>query len=202
MKTSSKLVWALGLSTAVLSGAAMAKPFNYTYVEGGIADVEDDGDNDADYTYLGGSVALDPQQQFLLRGSIGNLDYGRNLELDTYSIGVGHPVKISPTTDVLFALDYSFGETDSRNPALDGVDVDTLTGSATSRTWLTNNIEGNLMIGVAQQEVGSEDDSGAEIGAGLRVYLIPQFSIAANISRSFVGDLDRDLIGVSARLDF
>ena len=202
MKPSKKICWAMGLSAALLSGAALAKPFSYTYVEGGYADVEDDGNNGAENLYLNGSLALNPQQSILLRGSVGTLDYDNDLEFDTASIGVGHPMSISPRTDVLFALDYGFAESESRNPALDDIDVDTLTLSATSRTWLTNNIEGNLTAGVAHQEIDSDDDTGAELGAGIRLYVIPQFSVAANISRSFVGDLDRDVLGVSARLQF
>ncbi|AKH68531.1 Outer membrane protein beta-barrel domain [Spongiibacter sp. IMCC21906] len=202
MRSSSKFIWAIGLGSVLLSGAAMAKPFSYNYVEGGIADVEDDDNNDADYMFAGGSLALDPQQQILLRASASNLDYDNNVELDAISIGVGHPISLSERSDVLMALDYSMAETDSPNPVLDGIDVDTLTASATSRTWLTNNIEGNLMVGLAHQETDRDDDTGAEIGAGVRLYIIPQFSVAANISRSFVGDLDRDLLGLSARLQF
>lgn len=202
MKPFAKLYWAFGLSAVLISGAAVAKPFSYTYVEGGIADVEEDGNNDADYMFAGGSLALDPQQQILLRASVSNLDYDNNVELDTISIGVGHPVSISERSDVLFALDYSMAESDSSNPVLDNIDVDTLAASATSRTWLTNNIEGNLKVGLAHQETDNDDDTGVEVGAGLRVYLIPQFSVAANISRSFVGDMDRDILGLSARLQF
>lgn len=202
MKNSAKWYWALGLGAALLSGAAAAKPFNYTYAEGGYAAVEDDGDNDADYIFIGGSLALDPQQQFILRANAGNLDYDNDLEFDSLSIGVGHPISLSQRSDVLLALDYSMAESDSRNPALDNIDVDTLTVSATSRTWLTSNIEGNLMVGIAQQDADNDDDTGAELGAALRYYVNPVFSVAANISRSFVGDLDRDSIGISARVDF
>lgn len=202
MKFSAKMIPVLGLASLLFGGSALAKPFSYTYAEGGIADVEDDGDQDADLMFLGGSYALDHTQRIIVRASVSKLDYDRDVEFDAISVGVGHPISISLRSDVLFALDYSFAESESDIRALDNVDADSLTASATSRTWLTNNIEGNLIASLIHQEVGNDNDSGVELGAGLRVYVIPPVSIAATISRSFIGDMDRDSIGVSARLQF
>lgn len=200
MNISKKQLLGLGLVAAIASVQANAKEFSYTYVEGGFSDVDIDN-TDADYIYGGGSLALD--RNIFVRGSLGNLDVNKNLEFDTVSIGVGHPMKMSERSDLVLALDYSFAESDSKNPAWDNADIDTLTGSVTSRTWLTNNVEGNLMGGLAHQDADfGGTDTGAILGAGVRVYVVPQFSLAANISRSFIGDLDTDEIGVSARLQF
>lgn len=200
MNISKKQLLGLGLVAAIATVQANAKEFSYTYVEGGFSDVDIDN-TDADYIYGGGSLALD--RNIFVRGSLGNLDVNKNLEFDTVSIGVGHPMKMSERSDLVLALDYSFAESDSKNPALDNADIDTLTGSVTSRTWLTNNVEGNLMGGLAHQDADfGGTDTGAILGAGVRVYVVPQFSLAANISRSFIGDLDTDEIGVSARLQF
>ena len=161
------ILLAAGFTSAIAAGPLFAKDFSYTYVEGGFADVEVDND-DADQIYGGGSLALD--RNIFVRGSIGNLDYNRNLEFDTVSIGVGTPRKLSDRSDLVMALDYSFAESESTNPVLDNIDIDTLTGSVMSRTWLTNNIEGNLSAGLAYQDVDGDSDSGAVLGAGLRVY--------------------------------
>lgn len=193
------ILLAAGFTSAIAAGPLFAKDFSYTYVEGGFADFEVDND-DADQIYGGGSLALD--RNIFVRGSIGNLDYNRNLEFDTVSIGVGTPRKLSDRSDLVMALDYSFAESESTNPVLDNIDIDTLTGSVMSRTWLTNNIEGNLSAGLAYQDVDGDSDSGAVLGAGLRVYIVPQFSVAGNISRSFVGDYDTDSVGINARLQF
>ena len=190
---------AAGFTSALAAGPLLAKDFSYTYVEGGFADVEIDND-DADQVYLGGSLALD--KNIFVRGSLGNLDYNRNQEFDTVTIGVGSASRMSDRSDLVVALDYGFAESESTNPLLDNIDVDTLTGSVMSRTWLTNNIEGNISAGLAYQDVDGDSDSGAVLGAGLRVYFIPQFSVAANISRSFVGDYDTDSVGINARLQF
>ena len=193
--TSKKQLLGLGLLAVIASVQANAKEFSYTYVEGGFADV-DVGHHDADYIYGGGSLALD--QNIFIRGSLGNLDVDKNHDYDTVSIGVGHPMKMSERSDLVLGLDYSFAESNRNND-----DVDTLTGSAMTRTWLTNNVEGNLLGGLAYQDADYGDsDTGAILGAGIRVYVVPQFSVGANISRSFIGDLDRDEVGVNARLQF
>lgn len=176
-----------------LSAPLMAKEFSYTYAELGVADVET-GNNDGDLFYGGGSLALD--RNVFIRGSLGFLDYEPG-EYDVVSLGVGTPMNLSPTSDLVLALDYAFADPDKGDN-----DIDTLTASATSRTWLTNNLEGNLSAGLAHQETDFGDDSGAIVGAGLRLYIAPQISVAANISRSFVGDLDTDSIGVSGRVQF
>jgi hypothetical protein len=199
MNKTHKQLLAMSIFAAMVSAPSYAKEFSYTYVEGGFADVDVKND-DADYIYGGGSLALD--KQIFIRGSLGNLDYNKNLDFDVVSIGVGHPVKISQRSDVVLALDYSFAESNSNKPGLDNIDIDTLTGSAMSRTWLTNNIEGNLSVGLAHQDVDGDNDTGAILGAGLRAYIVPQFSVAANISRSFIGDLDTDSVGLNARLEF
>ncbi|MEX1670311.1 outer membrane beta-barrel protein [Zhongshania guokunii] len=200
MLNKQKVLLAVGILGVIGASPLYAKDFSYTYVEGGFADVDIDNE-DADYIYGGGSLALD--KNIFIRGSLGNLDVNKNLEFDTVSIGVGHPMRMSERSDLVLALDYSFAESDSKNPAFDNVDVDTLTGSAMTRTWLTNNIEGNLMGGLAYQDADYGDsDTGAVLGAGIRVYVVPQFSVGANISRSFIGDLDTDEIGVNARLQF
>ena len=185
---------AMALAVAAGSGAVSAKEFKYTWLEAGYADVDADNNADGDYVYLGGS--LDLGNQFFIRGSLGNLDYDSD-DADTVSIGVGHPMSISPRSDVVFAADYSMIDAD-RGPG----DVDTLTASAMSRTWLTNNIEGNLSAGLAYQDTDFDNDTGAVIGAGLRLYVTPQFSVAGDIGRSFVGDLDTETVGLSARLEF
>ncbi len=195
MNISKKQILGLGLMAAIASVQANAKDFSYTYVEGGFADVDIDN-NDADYIYGGGSLALD--RNIFIRGSLGNLDVDRVSEFDTVSIGVGHPMKMSERSDLVLAMDYSFAEADRGN-----ADIDTLTGSAVTRTWLTNNVEGNLMGGLAYQDADyGGSDTGAVVGAGIRVYVVPQFSVGANISRSFIGDLDTDEIGLNARLQF
>ncbi len=195
MNISKKQILGLGLMAAIASVQANAKDFSYTYVEGGFADVDIDN-NDADYIYGGGSLALD--RNIFIRGSLGNLDVDRVSEFDTVSIGVGHPMKMSERSDLVLAMDYSFAEADRGN-----ADIDTLTGSAMTRTWLTNNVEGNLMGGLAYQDADyGGSDTGAVVGAGIRVYVVPQFSVGANISRSFIGDLDTDEIGLNARLQF
>lgn len=195
MNRSKKQILGLGLMAAIASVQANAKDFSYTYVEGGFADVDIDN-NDADYIYGGGSLALD--RNIFIRGSLGNLDVDRVSEFDTVSIGVGHPMKMSERSDLVLAMDYSFAEADRGN-----ADIDTLTGSAMTRTWLTNNVEGNLMGGLAYQDADyGGSDTGAVVGAGIRVYVVPQFSVGANISRSFIGDLDTDEIGLNARLQF
>ena len=195
MNRSKKQILGLGLMAAIASVQANAKDFSYTYVEGGFADVDIDN-NDADYIYGGGSLALD--RNIFIRGSLGNLDVDRVSEFDTVSIGVGHPMKMSERSDLVLAMDYSFAEADRGN-----ADIDTLTGSAVTRTWLTNNVEGNLMGGLAYQDADyGGSDTGAVVGAGIRVYVVPQFSVGANISRSFIGDLDTDEIGLNARLQF
>jgi hypothetical protein len=195
MNISKKQLLGLGLLAAIASVQANAKDFSYTYVEGGFADVDIDN-NDADYVYGGGSLALD--RNIFIRGSLGHLDVDRVSEFDTVSIGVGHPMKISERSDLVLTMDYSFAEADRGN-----VDIDTLTASAMTRTWLTNNVEGNLSGGLAYQDADyGGSDPGASLGAGLRVYIVPQFSIGANISRSFIGDLDTDEVGVNARLQF
>ncbi len=200
MNISKKQLIGLGLVATMASFQVNAKEFSYTYVEGGFSDVDIDHD-DADYVYGGGSLALD--KNILIRGSIGNLDVDKNLEFDTVSVGVGHPMKMSSRSDLVLALDYSFAESDSKKPAWDNVDVDTLTASVMSRTWLTNNVEGNLLGGLAHRDADyGGTDTGAILGAGIRVYVVPQFSVGANISRSFIGDLDTDEIGVNARLQF
>lgn len=195
MNRSKKQILGLGLMAAIASVQANAKDFSYTYVEGGFADVDIDN-NDADYIYGGGSLALD--RNIFIRGSLGNLDVDRVSEFDTVSIGVGHPMKMSERSDLVLAMDYSFAEADRGN-----ADIDTLTGSAMTRTWLTNNVEGNLMGGLAYKDADyGGSDTGAVVGAGMRVYVVPQFSVGANISRSFIGDLDTDEIGLNARLQF
>ncbi len=195
MNISKKQILGLGLMAAIASVQANAKDFSYTYVEGGFADVDIDN-NDADYIYGGGSLALD--RNIFIRGSLGNLDVDRVSEFDTVSIGVGRPMKMSERSDLVLAMDYSFAEADRGN-----ADIDTLTGSAMTRTWLTNNVEGNLMGGLAYQDADyGGSDTGAVVGAGIRVYVVPQFSVGANISRSFIGDLDTDEIGLNARLQF
>ncbi|GAA4106497.1 outer membrane beta-barrel protein [Zhongshania borealis] len=195
MNISKKQILGIGLMAAIASVQANAKDFSYTYVEGGFADVDIDN-NDADYIYGGGSLALD--RNIFIRGSLGNLDVDRVSEFDTVSIGVGHPMKMSERSDLVLAMDYSFAEADRGN-----ADIDTLTGSAMTRTWLTNNVEGNLMGGLAYQDADyGGSDTGAIVGAGIRVYVVPQFSVGANISRSFIGDLDTDEIGLNARLQF
>tara|TARA_R110002050_G_scaffold101725_2_gene210046 strand:+ start:574 stop:1173 length:600 start_codon:yes stop_codon:yes gene_type:complete len=193
------LLLATGFAGAMSAGPLFAKDFSYTYVEAGFADVEVDN-NDADEFYAGGSLALD--RNIFVRGSLGNLDFNRNQEFDTVSIGVGHPMKMSDRTDLVASLDYNFAESESTNSALDDIDIDTLTGGVMSRTWLTNNIEGNLSAGLAYQDVDGDSDAGAVLGAGLRVYIVPQFSVAGKISRSFVGDYDTDSVGINARLQF
>ena len=195
MNISKKQILGIGLMAAIASVQANAKDFSYTYVEGGFADVDIDN-NDADYIFGGGSLALD--RNIFIRGSLGNLDVDRVSEFDTVSIGVGHPMKMSERSDLVLAMDYSFAEADRGN-----ADIDTLTGSAMTRTWLTNNVEGNLMGGMAYQDADyGGSDTGAVVGAGIRVYVVPQFSVGANISRSFIGDLDTDEIGLNARLQF
>ena len=104
MNISKKQLLGLGLVAAIASVQANAKEFSYTYVEGGFSDVDIDN-TDADYIYGGGSLALD--RNIFVRGSLGNLDVNKNLEFDTVSIGVGHPMKMSERSDLVLALDYS-----------------------------------------------------------------------------------------------
>lgn len=176
-----------------LSAPLMAKEFSYSYGELGVADLEID-DRDADYIFGGGSLALD--KNIFVRASVGSLDLGPG-DADVVSLGVGHPMRLSERSDLVLALDYSYTDPDRG----DG-DIDSLEASVASRTWLTNNIEGNLSAGIAHAEYDQGDDSGAVLGAGLRLYVTPQLSLAAALSRSFVGDLDTDSIGLSARLQF
>ena len=56
--------------------------------------------------------------------------------------------------------------------------------------------------GFAYADYDRGDDSGAILGAGIRLYVAPQISVAADFRRSFVGDLDTDSIGISGRVQF
>lgn len=178
-----------------ISSPLYAKDFSYNYVELGVADVEvGDSDNDGDYIYGGGAMTLNPD--VFIRGSLGSVDFDPG-EADVVSLGVGHPMSLSQRSDLVLAVDYS-----NIDPDRGGSDTDTLTASAMSRTWLTNNIEGNLYGGLAYADYDRGDDSGAVLGAGIRLHVTPQVSVAADFRRSFVGDLDTDGIGISGRVQF
>ena len=188
-----KITLPLALLGIGFSSPLLAKEFSYNYAELGVADVEVD-DNDGDYIYGGGSLSLN--SDVFIRGSLGSLDFEPG-EADVISLGVGQPMSISQRSDLVLAVDYSYLDPDRGSG-----DSDTLTASAMSRTWLTNNVEGNLYGGFAYADYDRGDDSGAILGAGIRLYVAPQISVAADFRRSFVGDLDTDSIGISGRVQF
>ncbi|WP_372877532.1 outer membrane beta-barrel protein [Spongiibacter marinus] len=192
-RITSTLMVPAGFLALAVSTPLMAKEFSYSYAELGVADIEVD-DRDGDYLYGGGSLALD--RNVFIRASVGNLDFDPG-EADVVSLGVGHPMRISERSDLVLALDYSYTDPDRGDN-----DIDTLAASVQSRTWLTNNIEGNLSAGYAHADYDKGDDSGAMLGAGVRLYVTPLVSVAAELNRSFVGDLDTDSFGISGRVQF
>ncbi|MCF7222834.1 Ax21 family protein [Marilutibacter chinensis] len=136
--TISKLA-ALSLIAALPFAASAAEGVSYTYVEGGYAATNTDG-NDADGWAIGGSGAIAPN--FHIFGNYSNQDIdGTNLDFDQWRVGVGYNHEINRNVDLLTRVAYE------KFDAGRGFDADGWSVEAGVRGAFTPNFEGYALAG-------------------------------------------------------
>lgn len=156
---------ALAVALAIAPFAASADGLDYTYVEGGYANVEIDtgdalvGDLDFDGVQIRGSAAIS-ESFYLLGGygSVSNDDYSMDVDFTELQFGLGYRHGLSDRADLITEVSYLRQEID-----FDGF--------------------------------GSEDASGGRVSVGLRGLLADNFEGYVKGSYTDGGDFDGDFSG-------
>lgn len=156
---------ALAVALAIAPFAASADGLDYTYIEGGYANVEIDtgdalvGDLDFDGVQIRGSAAI--SESFYLLGGYGNVsndDYSMDVDFSELQFGLGYRHGLSDRADLITEVSYLRQEID-----FDGF--------------------------------GSEDASGGRVSVGLRGLLADNFEGYVKGSYTDGGDFDGDFSG-------
>lgn len=164
---------ALAVALAIAPFAASADGLDYTYVEGGYANVEIDtgdalvGDLDFDGVQIRGSAAIS-ESFYLLGGygSVSNDDYSMDVDFTELQFGLGYRHGLSDRADLITEVSYLRQEID-----FDGF--------------------------------GSEDASGGRVSVGLRGLLADNFEGYVKGSYTDGGDFDGDFSGtIGAQFKF
>ena len=189
---------ALAVALAIAPFAASADGLDYTYVEGGYANVEIDtgdalvGDLDFDGVQIRGSAAI--SESFYLLGGYGNVsndDYSMDVDFSELQFGLGYRHGLSDRADLVTEVSYLRQEID-----FDGFGSEDASGGRVSvgvRGLLADNFEGYVKGSYTDGGDFDGDFSGT-IGAQFK--FTPVWGVVGEIEAG--DDVSKSLVGVRA----
>ncbi|WP_119716934.1 outer membrane beta-barrel protein [Cognatilysobacter tabacisoli] len=188
---------ALAVALAIAPFAASADGLDYTYIEGGYANVEIDtgdafaGDVEFDGVQIRGSAAI--SESFYLLGGYGNVtndDFGADIDFNELQFGLGYRHGLSERADLVTEVSYLRQEVD-----FPGGSEDTSGGrvSVGVRGLLADNFEGYVKGSYTDGGDFDGDFSGT-IGAQFK--FTPVWGVVGEIEAG--DDVTKYLVGVRA----
>lgn len=182
----------LAAALALLANSALAGNFNYTYIEGGFGEEEDDGDA----LFLGGAVDL--QQNLGLIGSLYSIDWDDDVDGTIFTAGLQFHTPINGQADFVGSVQLINAEIEWEDRfGRDESEDDT---GLLLRGGIRFAIQRNLQLEGDISYISNDmwDDNELGLKAGLRFFPAPQFSIAGGIA----DDQELDGLFISGRFDF
>lgn len=189
---------ALAVALAIAPFAASADGLDYTYVEGGYANVEIDtgdafaGDVEFDGFQIRGSAAV--SESFYLLGGYGNVsndEFGGDIDFSELQFGLGYRHGLSERADLVTEVSYLRQEIEA-----DGFGSDDAAGGRVSvglRGLLADNFEGYVKGSYTDGGDFDGDFSGT-VGAQFR--FTPVWGVVGEIEAG--DDVTKALVGVRA----
>lgn len=186
---------ALALALAVAPFAASAGELSYSYVEGGYARVDVDGDGlgniDFDGLQLRGSVAVS-ESLYLFGGygSVTNDDFGGDLDFNELQLGLGYRHGLSERADFIAEVGYVEQEVEG---LFDSLEANGGRVSVGFRGALSSNFEGLVKAGYTD---GGEFEGEFSVTSGALVKFNPTWGLVGEIEAG--EDVTKYLVGVRA----
>ena len=187
----------LALALAIAPFAASAGELNYTYVEGGYANVEIDGEDlgagdiDFDGFQLRGSAAV-AESVYLFGGygSVTNDDFGTDIDFSEIQLGAGFRHGLSERADFIAELGYVRQELEAMG---DSIDAKGGRLSVGFRGLMTDRFEGLVK---ASYNDGGDFDGDFSFTAGAQFKFNPTWGLVGEVEAG--EDVTKYLVGVRA----
>ena len=189
---------ALAVALAIAPFAASADGLDYTYIEGGYANVEIDtgdalvGEIDFDGFQVRGSAAI--SESFYLLGGYGNVsndDYSMDVDFSELQFGLGYRHGLSDRADLVTEVSYLRQEID-----FDGFGSEDASGGRVSvgvRGLLADNFEGYVKGSYTD---GGDFDGDFSGTLGAQFKFTPTWGVVGEIEAG--DDVSKYLVGVRA----